>query len=87
MFRRRANVAAMKIPFTLGAVGHFGLAVRDPKKSAKWFGILCAVAEFERGVIAERVNAGLSAARLRGVKLGRSSTLGRDMKSRCGVTG
>ncbi len=27
----------MKIPFTLGAVGHFGLAVRDPKKSAKWF--------------------------------------------------
>jgi catechol-2,3-dioxygenase len=28
----------MKIPFTLGVVGHFGLAVRDPKKSAKWFG-------------------------------------------------
>ena len=27
----------MKKPFTLGAVGHFGLAVRDPKKSAKWF--------------------------------------------------
>lgn len=27
----------MKVPFTLGAVGHFGLAVRDPKKSAKWF--------------------------------------------------
>lgn len=27
----------MKIPFTLGVVGHFGLAVRDPKKSAKWF--------------------------------------------------
>ena len=27
----------MKIPFSLGAVGHFGLAVRDPKKSAKWF--------------------------------------------------
>jgi len=26
-----------KIPFKLGAVGHFGLAVRDPKKSAKWF--------------------------------------------------
>ncbi len=24
-------------PFTLGVVGHFGLAVRDPKKSAKWF--------------------------------------------------
>lgn len=27
----------MKIPFSLGAVGHFGLAVRDPKKSAQWF--------------------------------------------------
>ena len=27
----------MKIPFTPGVVGHFGLAVRDPKKSAKWF--------------------------------------------------
>jgi len=27
----------MKIPFTLGVVGHFGLAVRDPVKSAKWF--------------------------------------------------
>jgi catechol 2,3-dioxygenase-like lactoylglutathione lyase family enzyme len=28
----------MKVPFILGEVGHFGLAVRDPKKSAKWFG-------------------------------------------------
>lgn len=27
----------MKIPFKLGSVGHFGLAVRDPAKSAKWF--------------------------------------------------
>lgn len=27
----------MKIPFTVGVVGHFGLAVRDPKKSARWF--------------------------------------------------
>jgi catechol-2,3-dioxygenase len=26
-----------KFPFTVGLVGHFGLAVRDPKKSAKWF--------------------------------------------------
>ena len=25
------------VPFTLGVVGHFGLAVPDPKKSAKWF--------------------------------------------------
>jgi catechol 2,3-dioxygenase-like lactoylglutathione lyase family enzyme len=27
----------MKFPFTLGPVGHFGLAVRNPKKSAQWF--------------------------------------------------
>jgi catechol 2,3-dioxygenase-like lactoylglutathione lyase family enzyme len=27
----------MKAPFTVGVVGHFGLAVRDPKKSALWF--------------------------------------------------
>src|SRR4029077_10988976 len=27
----------MKVPFKIGTVGHFGLAVRDPKKSAKWF--------------------------------------------------
>ena len=27
----------MKVPFKLGEVGHFGLAVRDRKKSAKWF--------------------------------------------------
>ena len=34
-----------------------------------------AVAEFERGIIRERVNAGLAAAKARGVKLGRPSTL------------
>lgn len=27
----------MKVPFCLGTVGHFGLAVRNPDKSAKWF--------------------------------------------------
>jgi catechol 2,3-dioxygenase-like lactoylglutathione lyase family enzyme len=27
----------MRVPFVLGVVGHFGLAVRDPKNSAKWF--------------------------------------------------
>ncbi len=27
----------MRVPFKLGVVGHFGLAVRDPEKSAKWF--------------------------------------------------
>jgi DNA invertase Pin-like site-specific DNA recombinase len=34
-------------------------------------GILIAVAEFERGIIQERVNAGLAAAKKRGVRLGR----------------
>jgi catechol 2,3-dioxygenase-like lactoylglutathione lyase family enzyme len=27
----------MKTPFKLGHVGHFGLAVRNPSESAKWF--------------------------------------------------
>ena len=27
----------MIVPFKLGQVGHFGLAVHAPKKSAKWF--------------------------------------------------
>ncbi len=37
--------------------------------------VLMAVAEFERGIIKERVNAGLKAARARGVRLGRPQTL------------
>jgi len=43
----------MKVPFTLGVVGHFGLAVRDPKKSAKWFERALGLKEqfkFENGV-------------------------------------
>ncbi len=27
----------MSAPFTLGTVGHFGLAVRDPRASARWY--------------------------------------------------
>jgi catechol 2,3-dioxygenase-like lactoylglutathione lyase family enzyme len=37
---RRKKTSAKKngrVPFTLGTVGHFGLAVRDPRKSATWF--------------------------------------------------
>lgn len=37
-------------------------------------GVLMAVAEFEREIIRERVNAGLAAARARGSKLGRPTT-------------
>ena len=43
----------MKTPFTVGVVGHFGLAVRDPKKSAKWFERALGLKkqfEFEKGV-------------------------------------
>ena len=43
----------MKVPFTTGVVGHFGLAVRDPNKSARWFGRVLGLKkefEFEGGV-------------------------------------
>lgn len=43
----------MKTPFKLGVVGHFGLAVRDPKKSAKWFRRALGLTkqfEFENGI-------------------------------------
>ena len=39
--------------------------------------ILMAIAEFERRIIQERVNAGLRAAKAKGVRLGRPSTLHR----------
>lgn len=35
MSRKKAEVG--KVPFTPGVVGHFGLAVRDPRKSADWW--------------------------------------------------
>ena len=43
----------MKVPFTLGVVGHFGLAVRDPKKSAQWWQRVIGLRkefEFENGI-------------------------------------
>ena len=43
----------MKVPFTVGVVGHFGLAVRDPQRSAKWFSRALGLKkefEFEGGV-------------------------------------
>jgi DNA invertase Pin-like site-specific DNA recombinase len=38
-------------------------------------GVLMAVAEFERGIIKERVNAGIAAAKTRGVKFGRPQAI------------
>jgi catechol 2,3-dioxygenase-like lactoylglutathione lyase family enzyme len=43
----------LKPPFKLGVVGHFGLAVRDPRRSAKWFTRVLGLRkefEFENGV-------------------------------------
>lgn len=43
----------MKLPFELGVVGHFGLAVRDPGKSALWFQRVLGLRkqfEFDQGV-------------------------------------
>ena len=43
----------MKIPFTTGVVGHFGLAVRNPRHSAKWFERVLGLKkefEFEGGI-------------------------------------
>ena len=43
----------MKVPFTIGTVGHFGLAVRDPRRSAKWFMRVLGLRkefEFEEGI-------------------------------------
>jgi catechol 2,3-dioxygenase-like lactoylglutathione lyase family enzyme len=43
----------MKVPFIIGVVGHFGLAVKSPKRSAKWFERalgLKTVFEFDGGI-------------------------------------
>jgi len=54
--------------------------------------VLAAVAEFERSVIVERINAGLAAAHARGAKFGRPRTLDRYISaaaklSRQGLSG
>jgi catechol 2,3-dioxygenase-like lactoylglutathione lyase family enzyme len=43
----------MKVPFTIGTVGHFGLAVHNPERSAKWFMRVLGLRrefEFEEGI-------------------------------------
>lgn len=47
--------------------------------------ILCAVAQFEREVIRERVNSGIRAARAKGTRLGRPSTLERHRSAVSGL--
>ncbi len=37
MAKKKSGTEKRRVPFTLGAVGHFGLAVRKPRKSAKWW--------------------------------------------------
>src|SRR5437667_3331175 len=49
--------------------------------------VLAAVAEFERSVIRERINAGLAAARERGTKLGRPRTLHRYISAVAKLSG
>ncbi|HEV2175045.1 MAG TPA: VOC family protein, partial [Nitrospira sp.] len=49
----------MKVPFTIGTVGHFGLAVRDPRRSAQWFVRVLGLRkefEFEDGVAVGNAN-------------------------------
>ena len=53
-------------------------------------GVLMAVAEFERSLIRERVNAGLRAAKARGVRLGRPCSIHKHVDAvrklkRCGM--
>jgi DNA invertase Pin-like site-specific DNA recombinase len=63
----------LKIPLIASSQGIDTSA--DSPAGRLQLGVLMAVAEFERGIIKERVNAGLAAARQRGVQLGRPSTI------------
>ena len=63
----------LKIPLIASSQGIDTSA--DSPAGRLQLGVLMAVAEFERGIIKERVNAGLAAARQRGVQLGRPTTI------------
>ena len=52
-------------------------ASQDNPAGRLQLGVLMAVAEFEREIIRERVNAGLRAAKAKGTKLGRPGSLAR----------
>jgi DNA invertase Pin-like site-specific DNA recombinase len=53
--------------------------------SALLLNMLGAIAQFEHSIIVERVNAGLAAARRRGIKLGRPGTLGLHREAVAGL--
>src|ERR1700760_2085568 len=76
----------MKVPFTIGEVGHFGLAVRNPSASARWFERVLGFKkqfEFEDGVAVgnERVTIALHKGRPSPQTLGHMSFHLPDMKT------
>jgi DNA invertase Pin-like site-specific DNA recombinase len=67
------ELSRLRVPLVCSSQG---IDTSDDNPAGKLqLGVLTAVAEFERGIIRERVNAGLAAAKTRGVKLGRPQTL------------
>jgi DNA invertase Pin-like site-specific DNA recombinase len=66
--------AAHKVALIVPGQG-ISTSLRNPA-SALLLNMLAAIAQFEHSIIVERVNAGLAAAKARGVKLGRPATLG-----------
>ena len=78
--RSLAHLAQLIAELTAGGVALIctsqGIDTSDSNSAGRLqLGVLMAVAEFEREIIRERVNAGLAAARARGAKLGRPDTL------------
>ena len=73
------EMARLKVPLICTSQG---IDTSESNPCSKFqIAVLMAVAEFEREIIKERVNAGLAAARNKGVKLGRPATLGRKRDS------
>src|SRR6266576_1041158 len=67
------EINRLKVPLIASSQG-IDTSEENPAGNLQ-LGVLMAVAEFEREIIRERVNAGLAAAMKRGVKLGRPATL------------
>jgi DNA invertase Pin-like site-specific DNA recombinase len=78
--RSLAHLAAMIAELTAHNVAlvvpEQGIDTSSSNSAARLqFNVLCAVAEFEREIIRERVNDGIAAAKARGVRFGRPATL------------